>query len=66
MYHGLQNCTDILEPLPGLCTETCLTVSDIKVEEGSYTPEEEDPLALTSPAVKAEQVVSDVYITCEY
>jgi hypothetical protein len=28
-------------------------------------PEEEDPLAVTSRAVKAEQEVSNVYITCE-
>jgi len=28
-------------------------------------PEEEDPLAVTSPAVKAEQEVSNVCITCQ-
>ena len=61
----LQNCTDVLEPVSGLCTEMCLTVSDVKLEEGSDMLEEEDPLAVTSPAIKAEQEVSNVYITCE-
>jgi hypothetical protein len=72
VYRGLQNCTDVLEAVPGLCTETCLTacddgkkVADIKFEEDSDIPEEEDPSAVTSPAVKAEQEVSYVYITCE-
>jgi hypothetical protein len=41
----------------------CLTASDIKDEEAS---EEEDPLAVTSAAVKAEQEVSNVCITCEH
>jgi hypothetical protein len=44
-------------------------VADIKVEEDSDIPEvgeeEEDPLAVTLPAVKAEQEVSNVYIRCE-
>jgi len=43
----------------------CLTVSDVKLEQGSDMPEEEDPLSVTSPAAKAEQEVSNVYITCE-
>ena len=61
MYLVLQNCTDVLEPVSGLCTETCLTVPDVKLEEGSDMPEEEeDPLSVTSPAVKAEQEVSNV------
>jgi hypothetical protein len=58
VYFGLQNCTDVLETVPGFCTETCLSPSDIKVEEDSDIPEEEDPLAVTSPATKAEQEVS--------
>jgi hypothetical protein len=38
----------------------------MKVEEDSdMTEEEEDPLAVTSPAVKAEQEVSNVNIRCE-
>ena len=53
------------EPVSGLCTETCLTVSDVKLEEDSDMPEEEDPLAVTSSAIKVEQEVSNVYITCE-
>jgi hypothetical protein len=43
----------------------CLTASDVKLEEDSDILEEEDPLAVTSSAVKAEQEVSNVYITCE-
>jgi hypothetical protein len=44
----------------------CLTASDIKLEEFSDMPEEEeDPLSVTSPAAKAEQEVSNVYVTCE-
>jgi len=40
-----------------------VAASDIKVEEDSDMPEEEDPLAVTSPAVKAEQV-SNLCVTC--
>ena len=65
MYRVLQNCTDVLEPVSGLCTEMCLTPSDVKIEEGSYIPEEEDPLSVTPQAVKAEQEVSNVCVTCE-
>ena len=65
MYHGLQNCRDVLEAVRDSYTEKCLTASDIKVEEDSDIPEEEDPLSVTSPAVKAEQEVSNLYITCE-
>ena len=57
MYHGLQNCTDVLEAVHDSSTDMCVTASDIKVED--------DPLAVTSPAVKAEQEVSNVCITCE-
>ena len=48
----------MLDPVPGFCTETCLAASDIKVEEDSDIPEEEDPLAVTSPATKCEEEVS--------
>jgi hypothetical protein len=46
----------------------CLTASDdeskvMKVEEGSYVSEQEDPLALTVPATKAEEEVSYVQLT---
>ena len=65
MYHGLQNCTDVLEAVHDSFTETCVTTPDIKVEEDSDMPEEEDPLAVTPPAVKAEQEVSNLCVTCE-
>jgi len=55
----------MLEAVRDSCTEKCLTASDMKVEEDSDIPEEEDPLSVTSPAAKAEQEVSNVYITCE-
>jgi hypothetical protein len=64
VYHGLQNCTAVLEPVSGLCTETSLTACDIKVEEDLNMAEEEDPLAATSPALKAEQEVSNLCIIC--
>jgi len=63
VYHGLQNCTDVPDPLPGFCTETCLAASDIKVEEDSDIPEEEDPLAVTSPATRGEEEVSYIQQT---
>jgi hypothetical protein len=65
VYHDLQNCTDVLAPVSGLWTETSLIACDIKVEEFSDTPEEEDPLAMRTPGVKTEQEVSNVYMTCE-
>jgi hypothetical protein len=65
VYCVLQNYTDVLDSVSGVCTEMCLTVSNVKLEVGSYMPEEEDPLSVTSPAAKAEQVVSNVYVTCE-
>ena len=65
MYHGLQNCTDVLEAVRDSFTETCVAAADIKDEEDSDMSEEEDPLAVTSPAVKAEQEVSNLCVTCE-
>jgi hypothetical protein len=65
VYLGLQNCTDVLEHVTGLCTEISVTASDVKLEEELYIPEEEDPLSVTSPAVKAEQGVSNLYVTCK-
>ena len=65
MYCVLQNCTDVVEPVSGLCAEMCLAASDIKLEEGSYMSEEEDPLSVTPQVVKAEQEVSNVYVTRE-
>ena len=69
MYCDLQNCTDVLEAVPDLCTGMFVTASDdgnkvTKVEEGSYVlEEEEDPLAVTLPATKAEEEVSNVQQT---
>jgi hypothetical protein len=53
----------VLEPVSGLCIETSLTACDIKVEEDLHMPEEEeeDPLAVTSPAVKAEREVNNMW-----
>ena len=63
MFHGLQNCTDILDPVPSFFTETCLAAPDIKVKEDSDIPEEEDPLAVTSPTTKNDEEVSYVQQT---
>jgi hypothetical protein len=56
---------DLGEAVPGVCSETCLTYSatgsevcDVKVEEVLLTQEEEDPLAIALPAIKAEPEVS--------
>jgi hypothetical protein len=58
----LQNCTDFLKCLPGSYSETCVTsfhdgseVMSIKVEA---VTEEEDPLLITFPGMKAEHEVS--------
>jgi len=68
VYCDLQKCTDVLDTAPDSCTEMCLTASDdgskvIKAEEGLYVLEDEDPLALTVPATKAEEEVSYVQLT---
>ena len=66
MYHGLQNCTDVLEAVRDSYIGTCVAACDIKVEEDSDMPEEEeDPLAVTSLAVKAEQEVSNLCVSSE-
>ena len=65
MYGGLQSGTELGETVASVCSETRLTVSadgsevcDIKVEEVLATQEEEeDPLAIALPAVKAEHEV---------
>ena len=63
MYGDLQNSVDLGGNVPGVCSETHVThsadgseVCDIKVEEVSET-QEEDPLAVALPAVKAEHEV---------
>jgi len=57
---GLQNSMDLGETVTSVCSETCLTVSadggevcDIKVDEVLATQEEDDPLAIALPAIKA-------------
>jgi hypothetical protein len=60
----LQNCMSVQEVVPGSYSETCLTshyenqVIDIKVEDAADIQEEEDPLLITSPEIKAEHEVS--------
>jgi len=68
---GLQNSMDLGETVPSVCSETCLTVSadrsaacDIKVEEVLATQEEEDPLAIALPAIKAEHEVRISILLC--
>ena len=63
MCGGLQNSVDLGETVSSVCSETCLTVSadrseasDIKAEEVLHT-QEEDPLAVALPAVKADDKV---------
>jgi len=57
---GLQNSMDLEETVPSVCSETCLivyvdggAVCDVKVDEVLATQDEEDPLAIALPAVKA-------------
>jgi hypothetical protein len=62
----LQISTDIAKDEPGLCSETCLTahdgnqVIDVKFQKGSDVEEDDDPVAITFPALKAECEVSCV------
>jgi hypothetical protein len=64
---------DLGETVPSVCSETCLPVcadgsevSDIIKEEvlGTQDEEEEDPLAIALPAIKAEHEVC-IY-DCQY
>jgi hypothetical protein len=62
----LQNCMDLQKPVPGPCSETypaspcdAYQAMNVKVEEVSVQQEEDnDPLPVSSPAVKAEYEVS--------
>ena len=63
MCGALQNSMDLVETVPSVCSETCLTVSadgsevsDIRAEEVLYI-QEEDHLAVALPAVKAADTV---------
>jgi len=55
----LQNCTDLVGAVPGLCSDTCLTpnddVIDVKVEV-SDVKEEEDPLLISSAGMADNEV----------
>jgi hypothetical protein len=61
----LQISRDILKVEPGLYRETCVSSShdgyeatDVKVEQISYIEEDENPVPIMFPAVKAEREVS--------
>jgi hypothetical protein len=62
----LQDCAHSQEDVPGSCTETCSTSSrdanqaiNIKVEEVSDVEEEEEnPVPISFPGIKAERAVS--------
>jgi hypothetical protein len=60
----LQICTELLKDEPGLCSESCVTshdgnrATDVKVRKVSDIEEDDDPVAITFPALKAEHEVS--------
>jgi hypothetical protein len=63
----LQDCAHSQEDVPGLCTETYHASSydafqtiNIKVEEFSDVEEEENPVPISFPGIKAEHVVSSL------
>jgi hypothetical protein len=64
----LQICTDILKDEPGLCNETCPTshdgsqAIDVKFQKGSDIEEDDDPVAITFPALKPEHEVSCISV----
>jgi hypothetical protein len=55
----LQNCRDFLKFAPGEDSETCYESQsiDIKDEDDTGVQEEEHPILITSPVIKAEQEV---------
>jgi hypothetical protein len=55
----LQKCMDVLEFASVEYSETCLESQsiDIKVEEAAGIQDEEHPVLITSPVIKAEQEV---------
>ena len=64
MCGDLQNGMDLGETVPSVCSETGLTVcadgsegSGMRGEEVLHTQEEEDPLAVALPAIKAADMV---------
>jgi hypothetical protein len=54
----LQNCRDLVKVVPGSYSEIYVMSQDVKVEELSDIQEEEDPLLLPVPIIKAEHEVS--------
>jgi hypothetical protein len=67
----LQNCLDLPKVEPGSYSETCLTSSDderqilgMNVKEVTNVQEEEDPLLISHPVMKAEHEVSCVCMLC--
>jgi hypothetical protein len=61
----LQNCIDLQNVVPDSYSETCETypydgsqIMNIKVEDVTDMKEEEDPVEITFPVIKAEQEVS--------
>jgi hypothetical protein len=56
----LQSCTDLLKVELGSCNDGN-EVINIKVEEVIDTEEEEDPLLIRFPVIKAEHEVSSTY-----
>jgi hypothetical protein len=67
----LKNYTDFGNAVPGPCAETCTShdatqAMNIKSEVVSDADEEEDPLLITLPEIKAEPEVSSMslYVHC--
>jgi hypothetical protein len=61
----LQNCINLLEVVPGSCSETCYDrnqVINIKVEEVADVQEEEVAEPITFPVIKAEHEVSCICV----
>jgi hypothetical protein len=60
----LQICTDILKDETGLCSKMCPTsldgsqAIDVKFQKSSDVEEDDDPVAITFPALKADHEVS--------
>jgi hypothetical protein len=61
----LQSCINLLEVVPGSCSETCYDrnqVINIKVEEVADVQEEEVTVPITFPVIKAEHEVSCICV----
>jgi hypothetical protein len=60
----LQNSMELVEAVPSPYSEIYAISQDIKAEQLSDVQEEEDPLLLTSPVIKAEHEVSCHHRCC--